>query len=98
MTKYTVFVVYTYEEDTTYIAKLMLRSTHILFSTLEEAIEATCSEIKETYGKFPGFKLYPPKIDTTIGGLPHVTEGYFTCKYIGNSSATRHYIYINTID
>lgn len=100
MVKYTVFVAYTLEGES-YTEKSNLKSTHKLFNTPEEAIEAIKNEIEQEchnkdYKEFE-FELKLPKFIRLGKDNGYLIEsGYFECAYI--SGPIVHYdIYINTI-
>lgn len=98
MVKYTIFVAYTLEGES-YTEKPNLKSTHKLFNTPEEAIEAIKNEVEQEYHNkdYRGFKLELPKFIRLGKDNGYLIEsGYFECTYILGAMA--HYdIYINTI-
>lgn len=99
MEKYTVFVAYSLKDNNYTERPNGLKSTHKLFNTPEEAIDAIVADIKEEYDNdnYRGFKLYVPKVKTFSDGDKYVTTGEFTCRYIFGPTV-RYDIYINTIN
>lgn len=98
MVKYTVFVAYTLEGES-YTEKLNLKSTHKLFNTPEEAIEAIKNEVEQKYHNkdYRWFELKLPKfirLGKDNGYL--IKSGYFECADIFGL-VVHHDIYINTI-
>lgn len=99
MVKYTVFVAYSLKEKGYTERPNGLPSTHKLFDTPEEAINAIVTDIEKEYNNdnYRGFEIRPPKIKMFSDGIKYVTTGYFTCRYIFGPTV-RYDIYINTID
>lgn len=98
MEKYTVFVVYSLEGNN-YTEKPNLKSTHKLFNTPEEAIEAIKNEVEQKYHNkdYRGFEIELPEIkrDEKTGDC-WIYSGYFKCAYTFGPMV--HYdIYINSI-
>lgn len=98
MTKYTVFVAYSLEGKN-YTEKPNLKSTHKLFNTPEEAIEAIKNEVEQEYHNknYSGFEIKLPEIerDERTGNCS-VYAGYFRCAYTFGPMV--HYdIYINSV-
>ena len=98
MDKYIVFVAYSLE-GTNYTDKINFKSTHKLFNTPEEAIEAIKNEIEQLCCNkdYIGFTLKLPEIkrDEKTGNC-WIYTGYFTCGY-ESKSVVRYDIYINSI-
>lgn len=98
MEKYTVFVAYSLEGKN-YTEKPNLKSTHKLFNTPEEAIEAIKNEVEQEYHNkdYRGFEIELPEIkrDEKTGNC-WIYSGYFKCAYTFGPMV--HYdIYINSI-
>lgn len=99
MAKYTIFVAYSLKEKDYTERPNGLPSTHKLFDTPEEAINAIVTDIEKEYNNnnYRDFEIHPPKIKMFSDGLKYVTTGYFTCSYIFGPKV--HYdIYITEID
>lgn len=99
MAKYTVFVTYSLKENGYTERPNGLPSTHKLFDTPEEAINAIVTDIEKNYNndRHRNFEINPPKIKMFSDGIKYVTTGHFTCRYIFGPEV--HYdIYITEID
>lgn len=98
MNKYTVFVAYSIQGND-YTEKPTLESTHKLFDTPEEAIEAIEKEVEERYNNdsYNGFELKLPTIkrDEKTGNC-WVYAGCFKCAYMFGPMVC-YDIYINSI-
>ena len=98
MKKYTVFVAYSLEGNN-YTEKSNLKSTHKLFNTPEEAIEAIKNEVEQVYHNknYRGFEIELPEIKRNEKtGDCWIYSGYFKCAYTFGPMV--HYdIYINSI-
>ena len=98
MKKYTIIVAYSLEQHN-YTEKSNIKSTHKLFNTPEEAIEAIKNEVEQEYHNkdYRGFKIELPgvKRDEKTGNC-WVCACYFKCAYTFGPMV--HYdIYINSI-
>lgn len=97
--KYTVFVVYSLKENN-YTEKPNLKSTHKLFNTPEEAIEAIKNEIEQEYHNnkdYQDFDIKLPKIERDERtGKCWIDTGYFRCAYTFGP-LVYYDIYINEI-
>ena len=99
MTKYTVFVAYSLADKSYTERPSGLPSTHKLFDTPEEAINAIVTDIEKEYNNdsYRDFEIHPPKIKMFSDGVKYVTTGYFTCRYIFGPKVC-YDIYITEID
>lgn len=99
MAKYTIFVAYSLEDNNYTERPSGLPSTHKLFDTPEEAINAIVTDIEKQYNndRHRDFEIHPPKIKMFSDGDKYVSMGRFTCRYIFGPTV-RYDIYINTID
>ena len=86
-------------EGKNYTEKPNLRSTHKLFNTPEEAIEAIKNEVEQVYHNknYRGFEIELPEIKRNEKtGDCWIYSGYFKCAYTFGPMV--HYdIYINSI-
>lgn len=99
MAKYTVFVAYSLKEKGYTERPNGLPSTHKLFDTPEEAINAIVADIEKQYNNnhYCDFEIHPPKIKMFSDGVKYVTTGHFTCRYIFGPKVC-YDIYVTDID